>query len=39
MTRRAALSRSEGTVSAFAMLPTEARCFAITPSIAAAFAR
>ena len=34
---RAATSRSDAIVVWFSMFPTEARCFAITPSIAAAF--
>ena len=34
---RAAPSRSAGTVVGSSMFPTAARCFAITPSIAAAF--
>ena len=37
--RRAADSRSFGTVSDSLMFPTEARCLAITPIIAAAFGR
>ncbi len=36
---RAAVSRSVGIVWGAAMLPTAARCFAITPIIAAAFGR
>ena len=36
---RAAASRSSGTDVEWSMLPTAARCFAITPIIAAAFGR